>query len=93
MYQVIASDIFGNFLGLRSCLGKAKLWGGHSSFLRLEFEIMIHFPDDCLRKITNLKKAHGDMLVHRQLPLLLDSRHHSWQHLAHNCHQHKSSVA
>ena len=43
MYQVIAGNIFCNFLCLSSCLGKSKLWGGHASFLKM-FKTMMQFP-------------------------------------------------
>ena len=58
MYQVIAGNIFCNFLCLSSCLGKTKLWGGHSSFLRMEFKIMMQFPSfartKTLRKLMEI---------------------------------------
>ena len=44
-----------------------------------------------IEEMSNLKKTHGDMLVYGQLSLLLDPRHHSWQHLARDIINHINS--
>ena len=50
-YQVVAGNVLGNLLCLCSSLGKTKLWGGHSCFLRKTI----------LTKMTHFQKTHGDI--------------------------------